>query len=216
MNGAAAAYEGEAGLRLLAGYEAVSAPDLHGPVADLIPLRPVCVLDVGAGSGRDAAWLAGLGHQVLAVEPSATFRAEGVRLHPDPKIAWIADHLPDLTSVRAQTTTFGVILLSAVWQHVAPKDRPTAFRTLAGLLAPGGNLLISLRLGPPDLARDMHPVSVSELCDLAAGSGLAVVREAPLPDRMGRSEISWITVALSKAVRSPAGSDAPASGAMRA
>lgn len=174
------------------------------------------MLDVGAGSGRDAAWLAGLGHQVLAVEPSATFRAEGARLHPDPKIAWTCDQLPDLTSVRAQTTTFGVILLSAVWQHVAPKDRPAAFRTLEGLLAPGGLLLISLRLGPPDLARDMHPVSVSELRDLAAGSGLGMVKEVPLPDRMGRSEISWITVALSKAGRSLTEPAAPASGAMRA
>jgi SAM-dependent methyltransferase len=137
-----------------------------------------------------------LGHRVLAVEPSATFRAEGARLHPAPKIAWTCDQLPDLASVRAHTITFGVILLSAVWQHVAPKDRPAAFRILAGLLAPGGLLLISLRLGPPDLERDMHPVSAKELRDLAGGCGLAVVREAPLPDRMGRSEISWVTVAL--------------------
>lgn len=196
MSGAAAAYEGEAGLRLLAGYEAVSAPDLHGPVADLIPPAPIRVLDVGAGSGRDAAWLAKMGHQVLAVEPSATLRREGARLHPDPRVSWIDDHLPDLTRVSGQ---FDLILLSAVWQHVAPTDRPAAFRTLTGLLAPGGLLLISLRLGPPDLSRDMHPVSVKELRDLAAGSGLAVVREAPLPDRMGRSEITWVTVVLRRA-----------------
>ena len=62
-------YEGETGLALARRYEAVSAPDLHGPVADLIPPGPVRALDVGAGSGRDAAWLAKMGHQVLAVEP---------------------------------------------------------------------------------------------------------------------------------------------------
>lgn len=71
------AYEGEAGLRLLDRYETVSAPDLHGPVADLLPAAPSQVLDVGAGSGRDAAWLAKMGHEVLAVEPSATFREAG-------------------------------------------------------------------------------------------------------------------------------------------
>lgn len=215
MSGAPA-YEGEAGLRLPDRYETVSAPDLHGPVADLLPAAPARILDVGAGSGRDAAWLAKMGHEVVAAELSATFRSAGARLHPDPRIAWICDQLPELASVRALNTSFRVILLSAVWQHVAPADRPAAFRTLAGLLAPGGLLLISLRLGPPDLARDMHPVCVTELRDLAAGSGLAVVREAPLPDRMGRSEISWITVALSKAGRSLTGSAAPASGATRA
>lgn len=196
MSGALPAYEGEAGLVLLDRYETVSARDLHGPVADLLPAAPARALDVGAGSGRDAAWFAKIGHEVLAAEPSATFRAAGARLHPDPRIAWIDDHLPGLTEVRARNVTYEVILLSAVWQHVAPADRQTAFRALTGLLAPGGLLLISLRLGPPDLARDMHPVSVKEIRGLAAAAHLAVLREAPLPDRMGRSEISWITVAL--------------------
>lgn len=190
-----AAYEGAAGLALAERYEAVSAPDLHGPVADLLPAAPARVLDVGAGSGRDAAWLAEMGHSVLAVEPSATFRAEGARRHPNPAITWIDDQLPDLIRVSGR---FDLVLLSAVWQHVCRQDRPGAFTRLAELLAPGGLLLISLRLGPPDVARQMHSVSVRELCDLANRSGLAVVREAPLPDRMGRSEISWVTVALSR------------------
>lgn len=188
-----AAYEGEAGLALAERYETVSAPDLHGPVADLFPPAPARALDVGAGSGRDAAWLAGAGHEVLAVEPSATLRAEGARRHPSPLIRWADDRLPGLTSVRGR---FDLILLSAVWQHVPPEDRDAALRRLTGLLSPGGLLLISLRLGPPDLARQMRPVSVAELRELAATAGLAVVREAPLPDRMGRSEISWVTVAL--------------------
>lgn len=190
-----AAYEGAAGLALAERYEAVSAPDLHGPVADLLPSAPSRVLDVGAGSGRDAAWLAEMGHEVLAAEPSSTFRAEGARLHPDPAISWIDDQLPDLGRVSGP---FDVILLSAVWQHVLPEDRAAAFARLTGILAPGGLLLISLRLGPPDLARDMHPVSVGELRYLANGSGLAVVREAPLTDRMGRSEISWVTAVLTQ------------------
>jgi len=192
------AYEGESGLALARRYEAVSAPDLHGPVADLIPSAPSLVLDVGAGSGRDAAWLAKKGHEVLAVEPSSTFRLEGERMHPDPRISWIKDRLPGLDEVRGLGATYEVILLSAVWQHISSKDRPRAFRTLNGLLAPGGLLLISLRLGPPDLARDMHPVCVTELRDLAAVTGLDVLREAPLPDRMGRSEISWVTMAVEK------------------
>jgi SAM-dependent methyltransferase len=138
-------YEGEAGLALARRYEAVSAPDLHGPVADLIPAAASRVLDVGAGSGRDAAWLAKTGHAVLAVEPSATLRAEGARLHPDPAISWIGDRLPELTRVCGR---FDVVLLSAVWQHVAPADRPVAFRALSGRLGPGGLLLIRNRGKP--------------------------------------------------------------------
>jgi len=189
-------YEGEAGLALSRRYEMVSAPDLHGPVADLLPAAPSRVLDVGAGSGRDAAWLAKMGHAVTAVEPSATLRAEGARLHPCLGINWIADQMPDLAAVRALKTIYEVILLSAVWQHVAPADRLNTFRTLTGLLDPGGLMLISLRLGPPDEARGMHPVSVGEIRLLADETGLAVLREAPLADRLGRGEISWITTGL--------------------
>lgn len=191
-----AAYEGEAGRALADRYEAVSAAELHDPVADLLPAAPARVLDVGAGSGRDASWLAEIGHSVLAVEPSATFRAEGARRHPDPAISWIDDQLPDLGRVSGP---FDVVLLSAVWQHVLPEVRAAAFARLTGLLAPGGLLLISLRLGPPDLARDMHPVSVEEIRGLATETGLIRLREAPLPDRMGRSAISWVTTALRRA-----------------
>jgi SAM-dependent methyltransferase len=189
----APAYEGEAGIALSRRYEAVQAPDLHGPVADLLPSAPSRAVDVGAGSGRDAAWLAKLGHSVLAVEPSATLRAEGRRLHPDPAISWIDDQLPHLHRVSEE---FDVVLLSAVWQHVRPEDRAAAFARLTGLLAPGGLLLISLRLGPPDTARGMHPVSMEELRGLAGRAGVSILREAHLPDQLGRGEISWITVAL--------------------
>jgi protein-L-isoaspartate O-methyltransferase len=36
-------------------------------------------LDVGSGAGRDAAWLASLGYDVVAVEPAAGMRVEGQR-----------------------------------------------------------------------------------------------------------------------------------------
>lgn len=191
-----AAYEGEAGRALADRYEAVSASDLHGPVADLLPAAPARVLDVGAGSGRDASWLAEMGHVVLAAEPSATLRSVGARRHPSPRISWVEDRLPGLASVRGP---FDLILLSAVWQHVLPEDRSAAFARLTGLLAPGGLVLISLRLGPPDLARDMYPVTVEEIRVLATGTGLIRLRESPLPDRMGRSAISWVTTALRRA-----------------
>ena len=52
---------------------------------------------MGAGSGRDAAWLASLGHEVIAVEPSDQMRARAQELHAGaPGITWINDRLPGL------------------------------------------------------------------------------------------------------------------------
>ncbi len=133
-------YEGEAGRALAEQYESVDPAVLHQALIPHLPPAPAAILDVGAGSGRDAAWLANLGHSVLAVEPSATMRAEGQRRHPLPRISWASDTLPGLEAVFRLSTAFDVILLSAVWMHIPPADRPRAFRKLVTLLKPGGTL----------------------------------------------------------------------------
>ena len=68
----------DAAERLLAtrlDFDAVHAPYLH-----LFPDPPARILDVGAGPGHDAALLAGLGHQVVAAEPTpASVAAAGLQ-----------------------------------------------------------------------------------------------------------------------------------------
>lgn len=128
-------------------YESLRAEDIHSWLLGLLPDRPSLVLDVGAGSGRDAAWLAGQGHEVIAIEPAAAMREEGQRLHPDAKIRWIDDRLPALQNVHRLGIAFDFILLSAVWMHVPPVERSRAFRKIITLLKPGGLLAITLRHG---------------------------------------------------------------------
>src|SRR4051794_31043688 len=101
-------------------YEKVAAESVHGWLIDLLPSRPATVLDVGAGSGRDAAWLCDLGYEVVAVEPSSEMRSVGQGYHADKPIRWIADSLPALEFTFRTGLSFDFILLSAVWMHVAP------------------------------------------------------------------------------------------------
>src|SRR6266849_3641252 len=76
-----------------------------------LPDAPGTVLNVGAGSGRDAAWFSGQGYDVIAVEPSSGMRSEGQRLHPEPRIRWINDQLPDLSVVSPLAISFDVVML---------------------------------------------------------------------------------------------------------
>ena len=176
--------------------------EMHSPatvndwLADLLPKPPAVIMDVGAGSGRDAAWLAALDYEVLAIEPSPAMCAEAQRLHPGERLRWFGDRLPDLTGPIRAGLSVDAILLSAVWMHVRPPDRPRAFRKLVSLLRPGGLLAISLREGPDEPERDMHPVSVAELERLAADHGLAVVRVRDRPDLQGRADVCWTCVAM--------------------
>jgi SAM-dependent methyltransferase len=177
-------------------YEAADPAALHAWVRDLLPSSPAAVLDIGAGSGRDAAWLAGLGHDVVAAEPASAMRAEGMRRHLEPRIRWVADALPELSGLLRAGLSFEAILASAVWQHLHPSHRPRALRKLISLLKPGGLLALTLRHGPAEAGRGMHPVSLEEIEALARDHGLAVIRRVVAADSLGRSEVSWTSVAL--------------------
>src|SRR5690606_33236915 len=72
---------GENAAALADQYESIAFADVHRDVIHLIPAAPARVADIGAGSGRDAAALARMGHAVVAAEPTPELRREGQRRH---------------------------------------------------------------------------------------------------------------------------------------
>jgi SAM-dependent methyltransferase len=182
--------------RLVTQYESLSFEDVHADLIAILPAPSATVLDIGAGSGRDAAWLAAKGYDVVAVEPSETMLAHAREKHTSSRIQWLSDSLPHLARVRRLGLSFDLILLSAVWMHVPSSDRQRALRKLATLLAPKGRIAISLRLGAPDTERAMHEVSLLELAGLAQQFGLRIVHTSDSQDKLGRNEVSWTNVVL--------------------
>ncbi|WP_165390874.1 class I SAM-dependent methyltransferase [Pseudoduganella lutea] len=182
--------------RLAAQYESLNFNEVHASLLDLLPPPGGMVLDVGTGSGRDAAWFAANGYEVVAVDPSDAMLAQALELHPSDRIRWLSDSLPDLVKVPRLNLRFDLILLSAVWMHIPPADRQRSLRKLATLLAPNGRIAISLRLGAPDMERAMHEVSLQELSALAQQFGLRIVRATDSADKLGRVEVPWTNVVL--------------------
>ena len=179
-----------------AGRKRLSFEKIHAPVLDLVPESAGCVLDVGAGSGRDAAWFAAKGHRVVAVEPSAELRAAGKERHGSPDIRWMDDALPALDKVLRSKLTFDLIWLSAVWMHVPPSTRARAFRKLVSVMSPGGSMMLSLRHGPPPPGRPMAPATAAEVEVLARRHGLQTILSESHADAAGRIGIWWVVVWL--------------------
>jgi SAM-dependent methyltransferase len=196
MAGTISAYDAKAS-ELASRYEGTSAEAVHAQVLPYLPRgQGLIALDIGAGSGRDAAWLIGKGFEVVAAEPSTGMRAEGQRLHPDAGIRWIDDRLPDLAGVHRLGLSFDLILLTAVWMHVEPQERARAFRKVVTLLKPGGTIWISLRDGPPEPDRQMWPVPVGEIEALCAAHGLSILKAATTSDQLGRRDVRWTSMCL--------------------
>jgi 2-polyprenyl-3-methyl-5-hydroxy-6-metoxy-1,4-benzoquinol methylase len=130
------------------------------------------VLDVGAGTGTDAWWLARAGQIVLAVQPTFALRTAGQQLHPHERIEWLDDALPDLARVEARGELWSLVLLSAVWMHLAAPQRAMAMAGVARLLSGDGKVFLSLRHGPMPPGRCMFEVSAKEAVSLAQSAGL--------------------------------------------
>jgi hypothetical protein len=176
-------------------YEALCFEQVHQSWQQYWPDKGL-LLDIGAGSGRDARWLASRGCEVIAVEPVAALRQFGEQQSAG-LVKWLDDSLPTLKACYQLNLQFQTILLSAVWMHLAPSDRSRAFRKIANLLAPGGRFVISLRFGDFADGRQAYPVSVDEIAALARQFGLQLCFVSPLTaDSGGRSEVQWQTLVL--------------------
>lgn len=179
-------------------FEEVHSSWLHH-LLPLLTQNTLSILDVGAGSGRDVYYLAekaqGKKTQIIAVEPAVVLAKMGQVLTRDLPVRWIEDGLPQLQKVVGLAQQFDLILLSAVWMHLSPSERPLALVTLSRLLNSTGLLVISLRHGPSHDARVMHSVSVDELLTLAADCQLQLLDlSQDETDKLGRSQVHWQTL----------------------
>lgn len=173
---------------LLKRYEVMRFEHAHAGVFDLIAPAPLDVLDIGAGTGRDAAWFAQRGDFVTAIEPTREMREGAMTLHPEPNIVWIDDCLPELASVRGRT--FDLVWMSAVWMHFFAAERAAMMPVVARLVRPGGALMMSLRHGPLPEGRRMFEVNADETVALAEAEGLACERRGDFPSTYAEG-VTW-------------------------
>ncbi|MFI5899819.1 class I SAM-dependent methyltransferase [Streptomyces cyaneofuscatus] len=176
-------------------YEAVTFGEVHRDVLGLVPTRPARILDVGAGTGRDAAALVALGHSVVAVEPTTELRVHGQRIHADSAIEWVDDVLPDLALSKCPGR-FEAVFATAVWMHLDAEERKHAMARVAALLLPGGRFFVTLRHGPVPNGRHMFEVSAAETAELGATHALQTVFNGGRSDIHGRESVWWSSLVL--------------------
>jgi SAM-dependent methyltransferase len=182
-------------------YESTPAADAHRAVLHLIPTASSSVLDIGSGTGRDAAWLASMGHRVVAAEPTDAMRLPAMALHPSPRIEWLNDSLPDLSLLLARGESFDLVMLTAVWMHFDEAQRQRAMPKLASLVRPGGAMIMKIRHGPVPPGRRMFEIPAQETIELAQMQDLHPVlnlRTQASQEINRNAGVSWTSLAFVK------------------
>jgi len=183
-------------------YEGIDFEAKHAAVLPLLPAAPASAMDIGAGTGRDAAWLAERGYRVVAVEPTEAMRSRAIALHPSPAIEWIDDSLPALRRVVGQERRFDLVMLTAVWMHLDASERRLAMPNVGALVAPGGLLVMTLRHGPVPSGRIMFEVSAEETIGFADRHGLRVSLDVHAASSQAANRdagVSWTQLAFRRA-----------------
>lgn len=177
-------------------YEGIDPLVAHPHLFDLLASNPdQTVLDIGAGTGRDAAAIAELGHSVTAVEPSEKMLRLARTLHQGSGVTWRRSALPELEGVVGE---FDVIILSAVWMHTPAWEREEALTSILRHLKAKGSVYLTLRDGPAVGARAIYAVDTENLTQLARRKGLSVEILSEEADLLGRPDVNWVSVMLTR------------------
>jgi SAM-dependent methyltransferase len=139
-------------------------------VAELLGgLPPGRAVDLAAGEGRHALWLAGLGWQVTAVDFSEVGLARGRDRQAADRVDWVT---ADVTGWSAEPGSLDLVLVA--YLHLPEADTTALFTRAIGWLAPGGRLLVlghdvenlTAGVGGPQEPAILH--SVDRLAPVAA------------------------------------------------
>ena len=167
-------------------------------------LRPGRALDLAAGDGRNAIWLAANGWDVTAVDFSAVAleRARAAAEAAGVAVTWVN---ADLLEWRPEARAFDLVAL--MFLHLPPGERRAVYAAAADAVAPGGRLLVvghdlsnltDGAGGPQDPAVLFTPAGIT------ADLGDLVVERAEVVRRHvgeGRVALDAVVVAVRTSVR---------------
>lgn len=140
-------YEEEAN-SMAAVYEAVDVRPIMTPILEYLP-ETGRLLEIGCGSGRDAAFFLKQGYEVTGLDGSEAMLREAASYHPELMGRLLRHELPEPLPFDAGF--FDVVTSMAVIMHLQESALPAVFEEIARVLALGGAVAYSVNTVRPGL-----------------------------------------------------------------
>ena len=180
-------------------YESVSLDSFHQALKNSFEPGS-CLLEVGCGSGRDAARAVSSGFDVAAIDASRQLLAEAQKLHPELEGRLFQMALP--CQLPFADKTFEGFYSVACLMHLPPSDLHQVMSEIHRVVRRGG--IVSLPVCRPDVdhsgldehGRGFNLMPVEEWARIFAAGGYDDKVGAEEPDSLGREGISWVTITL--------------------
>lgn len=189
--------------KLAAAYESADMADLHQLLLRYLT-KGGEILEIGCGSGRDSAFLAGQGYSVTATDASESMLKSAVARHPALAASLYQKSFPLSQDDLFLKREFDGLLCLAVLMHIPDHDLFETARQIGELIAPGGTLVLSSSKGRKDLTVDRDATGrlylerpADQIQLLFERLGFRLLTTLERPDRMGRN-IVWQYLVMEK------------------
>jgi SAM-dependent methyltransferase len=165
---------------------------------ELVGTTPGRALDLGAGEGRTALWLAERGWDVTAVDFSDVALDRGRRRVAEAGASGTVDWIcADLRAYQPPAEPFDLVLVLFV--HLPADERRRLLRAAAAVLAPGGTVLVvgydsthatdgeggprdpAILFSPEDIVADLDGLTVERAERLRVGDAVDAIVRASRP-----------------------------------
>jgi SAM-dependent methyltransferase len=178
-------------------YESADVKDLHTLLTDSFP-PGARLLELGCGSGRDAAFMLENGFDITASDGIQEMVDAAGACHPA-----LAGRLRCIRLPEDLTPALGVfdgVYAVATLMHLTRPDIQEVFSRIHRILVPDGRLFFSVPLHRDDVATDefdakgrrFTALTHAEWTGLCRRAGFDILTSTPTSDGLGRKTFAWL------------------------
>jgi SAM-dependent methyltransferase len=196
-------YYNQEAKRLCTKYESADMSQIHAWLLEIIP-SDSSILELGCGSGREAAFLHSKGYRVLATDGSEGILREAISFHPELK--GVISRLTIPAAFPFRDASFESVLAIGVLMHLQEKDIQLTVDEVSRVLTASGRFVFSVPGSRDDLdangrdegGRQYTFLDESHWTELLGAAGLEIIKRRESQDSLGRAGITWIAYLAKK------------------